>query len=290
MKAIVTVGISASGKSTWADEFKKENPSFQIICRDDIRKNILLLKNITYKNMWSVWKWKWEKEVTRLQEIMIDDAIKNNNDIIIADTNLNDDRRASFIRKLEALGFSTSEKFFPIELKTAVRRDLERKNPVGFEVIYTQWLKARPPVVQDENKPKAIIVDVDGTLAKMVGRTPFQWELVGTDECNTIVRDMVTGLAEKQNLDIIVMSGRDGVCYEETEKWLTRHNVDYKILLMRNTNDQRDDAIVKNELFSHFVNPYYNVVAVFDDRPKVCREWRAMGLNVIQCADPYIEF
>lgn len=290
MKAIITVGISASGKSFWAEEFVNSNPSYQIICRDDIRKNILLLKNITYKNMWSVWKWKWEKEVSRLQEIMITDAVKNKNDIIIADTNLNSGRRKLLIDRLGSLGFETTEKFFSIDLKTAIRRDLERKNPVGFEVIYSQWLRSRQPVVQDKDKPKAIIVDVDGTLAKMEGRSPFQWDLVGTDKCNTIVRDMVMGLAERQNLDIIIMSGRDGVCFPETEKWLTDNNINYKMLLMRSANDQRDDATIKHELFDHYVHPNYNVVAVFDDRPKVCREWRAMGLNVIHCADPYIEF
>ena len=41
MKAILTIGVSASGKTTWAEQFVKENEWWVNINRDDIRFTIL---------------------------------------------------------------------------------------------------------------------------------------------------------------------------------------------------------------------------------------------------------
>ena len=40
MKLIVTVGISGSGKSTWARMMKDKNPTWRIVCPDLIRKEL----------------------------------------------------------------------------------------------------------------------------------------------------------------------------------------------------------------------------------------------------------
>ncbi len=53
---------------------------------------------------------------------------------------------------------------------------------------------------------------------------------------------------------------------------------------MRKTGDKRDDTIVKKELFDSFKNDYY-VEYVIDDRPKVVRMWRSLGLFTFQVND-----
>mgnify|MGYP001789465942 FL=1 len=74
MKAVLTIGVSASGKSTWADEFVKENPSFQKIERDCIRKGIMFQKG--YDGLdWSKWQLQWEKDVKQEHERQLDVAI-----------------------------------------------------------------------------------------------------------------------------------------------------------------------------------------------------------------------
>ena len=53
----------------------------------------------------------------------------------------------------------------------------------------------------------------------------------------------------------------------------------------------RQDTIVKEELFWEHIEPIYNVIAAFDDRPVIVRLWHKLGIpNVIAVADPYIEF
>lgn len=142
-EAIITVGISASGKSTWAEEFCTQNPGFYIINRDEIRA--LLLKDKTGENFnWRKWRWKWEDEVSEMQWKFIQecaDAVEVKG-IIISDTNLDTNRNDQLIEKLNTMGFNASFKFFDIDLDEAIARD-KRRGPlkVGDAVLRKQYSK-----------------------------------------------------------------------------------------------------------------------------------------------------
>jgi hypothetical protein len=82
------------------------------------------------------------------------------------------------------------------------------------------------------------------------------------------------------------MSGRDGVCEADTIDWLKDNAIPYDEFYIRSADDSRDDRIVKRELFDKHVLGKYNVIAVIDDRPKVCQMWRSIGLNVVQIGNP----
>ena len=136
MKAILTVGVSASGKTTWAEQFVKENEWWVNINRDDIRFTILGERD------WSKWDWKNEKRVTTVQEQLIFDAAIEEKNIIISDTNLNKKFREQMIQKLEEKGYTVTLKMFPVSFEEAVKRDAQRANGVGYSVIakqYDQW-------------------------------------------------------------------------------------------------------------------------------------------------------
>lgn len=53
---------------------------------------------------------------------------------------------------------------------------------------------------------------------------------------------------------------------------------------MRGVDDLRNDAIVKKELAERYILPMYNVRGVFDDRDRVVKMWRELGLTCYQCA------
>lgn len=325
MKATILVGCSASGKTTLAKSL-----GGNVIERDAFREFILYQKRIGLKkdkeylniptpenkipeNIWAHWKFNWEPEVTKLVDEAIARSANAKMDIVISDTNLNPDRRSLLISKLEELGYEVSVEVVGQELTIDElwKRDLNRKNSVGHQVIAKQYAQFRKefPLYQltpVDDKPKAVIFDVDGTLARMNGkRGPFEWDKVGNDEPNMILFYTMKSLYE-QGYKIIIMSGRDGVCREDTKLWintvLTRDDmkiyvenelysdyIDYQ-LFMRGENDHRSDVIVKYELFMKHIDGKYNVEAVFDDRPKVVRMWQDLGLNVVQCGNQNIEF
>jgi hypothetical protein len=55
-------------------------------------------------------------------------------------------------------------------------------------------------------------------------------------------------------------------------------------LYMRKAGDYRSDDIVKEEIFNkYFGDVKDRVLCVFDDRPRVIRMWRRIGIPVFDC-------
>lgn len=289
MKATITVGISGSGKTSCAKTQKAT-----IICRDDVRAQILTERghDVVNSSMWTFWKFNKsdETEVTARCSAMVEECAKAEQDIIIADTNLNADRRVELAKKLENIGYTVEYKQFDISYEEACKRDKGRKDTVGEGVIYKQWLQLYgEPYKAPEGAPTCVIVDIDGTLAHMDGkRGTFEWDKVGQDSCDQVVKRIVDEFSSDN--EIIVMSGRDGICYDLTKQWLDDHDIYYDRLVMRKAGDMRKDYIVKRELFDEHIRGKYAVTVVVDDRKQVIREWHRIGLKVIAVGDQNIEF
>jgi hypothetical protein len=78
-----------------------------------------------------------------------------------------------------------------------------------------------------------------------------------------------------------LVSGRPDNYERYTVEWLEKHNILYDDLFMRRAGDYRADTIVKEEIYRNFIEPYYRVSVVVDDRKSVIETWRALGLTVI---------
>ena len=135
-------------------------------------------------------------------------------------------------------------------------------------------------------RPTAVLVDLDGTLAtRVTDRSPYDWQRVGEDAPVAAVVAAVRALHAAGH-PIIVLSGRDEECRRQTESWLTHHlDVPYEHLLMRRARDNRRDDVVKRELYERFVRKRYDILFVLDDRNQVVRMWRRLGLVCFQVAD-----
>lgn len=139
---------------------------------------------------------------------------------------------------------------------------------------------------------QAIIVDIDGTIAqKHPDRDIYDLTKVHMDLPIMPVIDLI----EKLPPDIIILfvSGRQESCGPDTRKWLVKYCYSGFIkshLFMRKTGDNRCDTIIKREIYEENIKGRYNVLAVFDDRPKVIRMWREQGLFVFNCAQHDNEF
>ena len=124
------------------------------------------------------------------------------------------------------------------------------------------------------------MVDIDGTLAHMKDRSPFDWHRVGADKV-----DMAIASITQKYKTVILLSGRDGVCRPETEQWLKDNDVNYSKLFMRTTGDNTPDEIVKWDIYQKEVAPNYDILFVLDDRNKVVKMWRENGLKCLQVAE-----
>ncbi|MEV4129030.1 polynucleotide kinase [Nocardia sp. NPDC049707] len=139
----------------------------------------------------------------------------------------------------------------------------------------------RPPDIG----PYAYIWDIDGTVAHMTGCSPYDYSRVSEDEPDPYVRALFWDIQEAQPMiRRLFVSGRSDDCRNVTAKWLPSKGFNSDELFMCKAGDDRDDAVVKLEIFNEHIRDNYNVLGVFDDRDRVVSMWRRLGLKCFQKA------
>lgn len=296
MKEItVTVGVSGSGKSTWAHEqWEKDPMNTLVVNRDKIRE---LLFGYNEKTISEYYKRldinKLEKQVTKYEDTLIYEGLNENKHIIVDATHLKD----SYLERYKFWNVHFKVKFFDIDLDEAIKRDGERVRQVGAEIIKKQYANYKSMrlsslagvgyrkldnINQDETLPPVYLLDIDGTIAHMNGkRSAYDWKNVGVDDLCPALSPVIDSINRLKYVKVIVVSGRDGVCEPETLKWLSDNNVDFEEFYMRTPNDMRPDWQIKEEIWRE-ISKEYNILALFDDRMQVVRRARALGLKVFQ--------
>ena len=165
-----------------------------------------------------------------------------------------------------------------------------------------------------------IIFDLDGTLAIIekrrvlagspTGKTPtpskMNWDVffdadnIKLDEPNIPVIKMAQTF-HNDGFKIVIFSGRNDRGFFATRDWLKIHNVPFDLLVLRPDKFKSDswpiadgnpatpdmrympDDILKKKMLDTFVD-INDVFLVVDDRDKVVKMWRDLGLNTFQVA------
>lgn len=299
-KLILTVGMSCSGKTSWASEFVSNRSDWDNINRDEVRFGLF-----TYgERDWTAYKFtkKNEKRVTDICDVYAESCVNNGLNIIISDTNLSEKTRNKWKDFAKKHNYLYEEKAFPIEWEEAVKRNNQREGGISRNILWSQYLKmneylGKYSYTPDKTLPDAFICDIDGNIALKGKRGFYDWDKVGVDKPRDFVIYMVMGLIQAGYTPIF-LSGRDASCQEETYQWINKEVMQYFPdhegfhLYMRSEGDMRKDYIVKKELFHKYVDGKFNVLGVLDDRPQVINNcWLDLGLpNVISTADQNKEF
>ena len=319
IKVEMLVGIPGSGKSTYAKQVVAKDPSNWVrINNDDLRAMM----------NGSVWSAEYEKLIGDARNYLIRDALKRGKNVIIDNLNVN---RRHFddvckIAKSVNVDVQVYEKAFYIELDEAMARNAKREGAARVpDDVVKKWFKdsggkqfkfykprveiyqerkgnvnstiEAPPHVHDA--PHAVICDLDGTLALIHGRSPYDAsdcdlkDLPNTSVIETIKAHYNAGRK------IIFCSGRENKYRPETirfiEMWCLVHKtqpdgntvivpIEYD-LFMRPTDDFRKDAVIKEEIYQNNIEGKYNVLCVLDDRNSVVSLWRSLGLTCFQVAE-----
>jgi predicted kinase len=307
-------GLQGSGKTTQAKMMQAMEPDRTIrVNRDDTRRRLFGSDDQDYYQCGKEILYRKESLVTEANRQSILAALKAGMDVIVDDTNLPVKRCRDLIRLAVSAGADWTVQEFDVPLEECLLRNANRtdKEPVPEEVIrrmYTQFynptlakvptdapdVKAQdysdlvPVGPHDPEKKDCYLYDLDGTVALMNGRSPYDYTRVSEDAVNQDVVTVIQAVGEA--VDLIAMSGRKSECRADTEQWLRDNHIPHDALYMRAEGDDRADWKVKYDLFNAHVRDKYNVLGVFDDRLQVCRAWHAMGLTLFRVGDPDADF
>lgn len=282
---LLMVGLSGSGKSTYASQLVQMGHWGEV--NRDFWRFSLYTNGVHDWNLYKVSKER-ENVVTQHCDNLFHGLVAAGQNIVISNTNLNQRDHDYWKAKADSVGYKFEVKYFPKTLSELLKRDKKRGAlAVGQDVLFDQWEKwlkitKAPRYVPNEFKPNAIIADIDGTVALTTGRSHYDYsEAVLTDKARYDVIQLVESFANSNNAEIICVSGRDDICKEYTKQWLDDTRIDYTALHMRRHKDVRSDCIIKEEIFWQEIEPYYNVIAAFDDRTKIVRMWKFLGIPLV---------
>lgn len=144
-------------------------------------------------------------------------------------------------------------------------------------------------------KQKAIICDLDGTLANVKHRLHFikegkkDWKSFFShgvhDTCDEYCLSLVRK-AQAAGQEIIFLTGRPAYLSRDTVKWIkdqtgisTELN---KTLFMRPSGNRKQDTVVKEEIYLRDIAPHYEIVLALDDKPEILDIWKKYSIETIR--------
>lgn len=145
-------------------------------------------------------------------------------------------------------------------------------------------------------KPKAVIVDCDGTLVDVSSIRHYVLAALKADgsyvtknfdafhkesvNCPPIVETVDQVKAWHANgYHILIVTARGSNYYPQTAWWLAEHAIPHSELEMRESWDQRPDYEVKKDIYFK-LSLKYDVIHAVDDNPSVLTLWRELGIPV----------
>jgi predicted kinase len=288
MKLRMMRGLPGSGKSTVTKQFVKDSGSAGRVNRDDLRSMLFD----------GVWSGQREKVVVEIEKAIAQVLIKNKMTPTIDDTNLqrsHEDMWKNFCKD-NNVTFEMND--MNTDITTCIERDSKREKPVGEVIIKRMALDAG---MIDFGEKKLVIVDIDGSISSCEHREHYvsitgdrkvkDWYGYFTEMVNDVpiqhIIDWVNELSK--DYTICIVSGRPDTYQLETLYWLHHvAKIHFDHLFMRRGSDRRPDVNVKSDILAKL--PKSQILMVLDDRPSVCRMWKAADLFCIPVRGAIEEF
>ena len=192
---VILIGPPGSGKTTYAQSVVFEDPNWVRVNRDDFRIQL----TGTYSPSNDI-----ESLITKIQNSTIEHALTKYN-VIVDNTHLKlqyikeivNKFKDKAIIKVKIIGQDLSlldliernnkrEKKVPNDVLSRMYKQFQqilKEQSKIHDLIDSHFVEQSEIVKQDKTLPKAIIVDIDGTIANHEGiRSPYEWHKVNLDK------------------------------------------------------------------------------------------------------------
>ncbi len=282
---LVLVGAPGAGKSTFAKYHLRTHLNWARVCRDDFWQMHFSQSFLSDLD---------EQMITRMIDAAIESLLVHKTSVIADATHTKREYLDDYIRKFGHLAdvsfkvfegtaevlhkrckarYAETGKFIPA---TAIDKHIGHLEHLKQKFDFAareQRQRQNVTMQQDKTLPKAILCDLDGTLALLNGRNPFDASTCDADLLNEPVANVLRNY-KQLGFTIILLSGREDRYKTPTLQFLEQHGIVYDRLLMRKENDGRKDAIIKRELFDAEIAGKYFIEFILDDRNQVVNMWR----------------
>lgn len=144
------------------------------------------------------------------------------------------------------------------------------------------------PRSTDLRLPRAVIFDVDGTLADTTtirhhisgDKKKRNFEAFHTESVNVPPHDWVVHAAQDYadaGYHVLVVTARAAKWRPHTAFWLAMHDIPSHAMMMRRDGDQRPDYEVKRDMLE-IIRRSWIVVRAYDDNPAILDLWAKEGI------------
>jgi len=139
-------------------------------------------------------------------------------------------------------------------------------------------------------KPTAVIFDIDGTLSNQKARIhyfekdfqkymehaiedpPHQWAQVTIQALHAF------------GVSILLVSGRTENYRDLTDQWLTKHDIPYTELFLKQFRCERvKGPEFKKKVYQEQIEPCYNVFCAVEDDSRLVEVYRELGVVCLDC-------
>lgn len=308
-KLIVMRGLPGSGKSTKAKELRA---SLVEQGWEAFRINRDLLRVMLHYGVWNPLNEgaTMDVQMASVKALLGKKHTGKNLAVIIDDSNLTERHLARW--KEVAAEFSAEYVLNDMETPIEICIERDAKRPDGERVGRLRIFEMAMQSGYIPAGTKFIVSDLDGTLAQIDHRLHFvknpqnlpdfkkDWkgffDAIPQDELRPEVMAMVTKsfadaeykAADGEKVYKIIFSARPERTREATEAWLEKMGIlsEFDTVIMRPDGDSRQDDEMKRVMYDRYLRKY-NVLEIFDDRQRVIRVWKELGLNVTDVGPGY---
>ncbi|MDR2679934.1 MAG: zeta toxin family protein [Tannerella sp.] len=291
---LLLIGAPGSGKSTFAKYFIRTEENWMRLCRDDFR-----MMNFS-DSLLSQYE---ESLISEILDTSVETLLRKKYNVLLDATHCRAEYLKHYIEKFNSLA-DISFKVFECDVDELIARCEKRHAETGryvpenvirrfaneLETLKKTFDFSPRPLKQttyiaekqDVNLPKAIMCDLDGTLALMGNRDPYDASECDKDDLNEAVASVLK-VFYANGYNVLLLSGREEIFREPTLRFLSKFSIPCHQLWMRKAKDYRKDAVIKREIFDREIAGKYRIEFVLDDRDQVVEMWRKeLKLNCFQ--------
>lgn len=284
-KLIVMVGPPGSGKSTFSKKYVEEG--FVYVNQDSQGKDHLHIFDI---------------------------AILAGQNVIVDRMGFNKEQRSRYLSLAKEKGYNTQIFVLHQSYDTCLERVRarvdhptikdEKSARSALNLFFTKYERVEDAeadevvrIWPEGDKPRVIIVDLDGTLCNVDHRIHFvrtdgkkDWKsfFQGLKDdkvnewCKLIIDSIYSTFTD--GIKTVLCSGRPDDYEKPTRKWLEDNRIKFQSLYMRHRGDRRQDNITKEQILDFEILTRYTPFFMIDDRSQVVEMWRRRGYTCLQCA------